>query len=70
MSDIRDDLKEDFDYLNKRVVKYGMALKTMILEDEKPPCFKPAVDPSLLQLSTWYMQELVKTLQKLLEEGD
>ena len=69
MSDIRDDLKEDFDYLNKRVVKYNMAIKT-ICEKETPPCFHPVVDPSQLQVSVWYMQELVKTLQKLLEEGD
>lgn len=43
MSDIRDDIRADFEYLNKRAVKYDMALK-MMESDHLPACFKPALE--------------------------
>ena len=69
MGSIINDIQEDFDYLNKRAVKYNLALKTITSED-KPPCFKPMVSDSQLQMIVWNMQELVKSMQSALtEEG-
>ena len=67
MSDLRDDLKEDFAYLNKRVVKYNMALKIM-RSPEKPPCFTSVVDEEKFNMLIWAMQGLVEQMQYLIKE--
>lgn len=66
--DIREELKTDFDYLNKRLVRYTAGVQ--IMTGETPPCFEPVVNPEQLQIVVWNMQELVRNLQKLVEEGD
>ena len=43
MGDIRDDLHEDLEWIQKRIIKYTAA--AAILNGEKPPCFKPIVNP-------------------------
>ena len=69
MAGIRDDIKEDFEYLNKRVVKYNMALKTITSED-RPACFKPDVEEESMQMLCWGMRTLVSLMQNILSKGD
>lgn len=69
MADIRDDIREDFDYLNKKAVKYNMALKTMT-SAEKPPCFKPVVDTEKLYMLTWALRGLVELMQDMLNKEE
>lgn len=65
--DIREELKEDFERCNKRLVMYDQALKTMQGED-KPPCFSPVVDPDQLQRVVWAMTELLSAMRATLKE--
>lgn len=72
--DIRDELQEDYDRINKRLVKYSQGLKTMQGND-KPPCFAPVVNPDGLQLVVWTMGELLDHIRIALdgnvtEEGE
>lgn len=69
MAGIKDDIREDFEYLNKRAVKYDMALKTITSED-KPKCFQPEVKEHDLYMLTWTLGELVKIMQNILSEGE
>lgn len=69
MANLMDDIKEDFDYLNKRAVRYNMALKT-ITSEEKPKCFKSEVEEHDLYMLTWNMTELIRIMQNILSKGD
>lgn len=43
MGDLRDDLHEDLEWIQKRIIKYSEA--AAMLNGEKPPCFRPIVNP-------------------------
>ena len=67
--DFREELQNDFNMLNKKLVTYKLLLKT-IQGEGKPPCFKPVVDPDQLQIIIWNLEAAVKSLQLALIRGD
>jgi hypothetical protein len=67
--DIRKELMEDFDRINKRMVKYNQGLKTM-QSDNLPPCFVPVVDPDKLQVIVWSMGQLLDCIREALNEEE
>ena len=68
MGDIRDDIREDFEYLNKRAVKYDLALKLME-NDRLPACFKPAIDHRKLLMVHESIKGTLLWMQDAISEG-